>query len=169
MTAPQSTTIPTSVEYRAVPGYSGYSVTTNGRMRGPRGELTPMPAHRGHLYILTRRPGVPKKLYVHKAILLAFVGPCPDGMQARHLNDIANDNRLENLLWGTPLENSADKIRNGRQRRGEQMPQAKLTPGDVADVRKRWPGETLRALASEYGVSHTAIRRAVHGIKWGHI
>ena len=50
--------------------------------------------------------------YVHRLVLETFVGPRPDGMEARHLNGDCQDNRVENLIWGTPLENGADKIRH---------------------------------------------------------
>jgi hypothetical protein len=50
---------------------------------------------------------------VHRLILETFEGPCPDGMQTRHLNDVHDDNRFSNLYWGTPLENVTDRIING--------------------------------------------------------
>lgn len=51
---------------------------------------------------------------VHTLVLEAFVGPCPPGMMARHLNDNPTDNQLENLCWGTRRENSYDAVKNGR-------------------------------------------------------
>ena len=48
-------------------------------------------------------------------LLLTFVGPKPyPRAEARHLNDISLDDRLENLAWGTHAENMADAVRNGR-------------------------------------------------------
>lgn len=32
----------------------------------------------------------------------------------RHLNDIPDDNRLENLAWGNKSENAYDAVKNGR-------------------------------------------------------
>ncbi len=49
--------------------------------------------------------------YVHRLVLETFIGPCPDGMWARHLNSIKSDNRLENLEWNTPAINIQDKWR----------------------------------------------------------
>jgi len=51
---------------------------------------------------------------VHCLILEAFVGLCPPGMEARHLDDDPTNNRLDNLAWGSRRENSADAIRNDR-------------------------------------------------------
>lgn len=60
---------------------------------------------------------------VHRLVLLAFVGPCPTGMEVCHGNGIGTDNRLENLRYGTHIENSFDKEHiHGtvtRSRRGE--------------------------------------------------
>jgi len=52
---------------------------------------------------------------IHVLVLLAFVGPRPEGQQARHLNGNATDNRRVNLAWGTPKQNTADSIRHGTQ------------------------------------------------------
>ena len=51
--------------------------------------------------------------YVHRLVLLAFVGPCPEGMECRHKNRKRDDNRLDNLEWGTPDDQVEDKIRHG--------------------------------------------------------
>ncbi len=44
-------------------------------------------------------------ILVHHAVLLAWVGPCPEGYQCDHLNGNNVDNRLCNLQWVTPSEN----------------------------------------------------------------
>jgi hypothetical protein len=57
--------------------------------------------------------GANKIMHVHRMVLEAFVGPCPEGMQALHDNDVKSDNRLSNLAWGTPSQNGYDRYRNG--------------------------------------------------------
>jgi HNH endonuclease/NUMOD4 motif len=59
----------------------------------------------------SRADSVPHR--VHRLVLGAFVGPCPEGMECRHLNGDRADNRLENLAWGTPHENGMDRLRHG--------------------------------------------------------
>lgn len=61
-------------------------------------------------------PGRSWKTYkVHILVLEAFTGNRPDGLIARHLNDVKTDNRAENLVWGTYRQNLEDAVRNGRR------------------------------------------------------
>lgn len=53
--------------------------------------------------------------YIHRLVLEAFVGPCPDGMEGCHKNCNTADNRLSNLRWDTKSGNAADTIRLGRK------------------------------------------------------
>lgn len=155
----------------AIPGYDGYSASAKGFILGPRGRVMhPMPMPSGHLYILTRRPGVPRKLFVHRAVLMAFVGPAPSSEhEGRHLNGDPTCNGLWNLAWGTAQQNADDKQRHGTQVRGERAATAKLTEADVREIRRLHGTMTLRTLGARFGVSHTAIRRAATGAKWAHL
>lgn len=158
------------IDLRPIPGYSGYSVSRDGVICGPRGVMAPMVAHRGHRYVLVKRPGVPRKLYVHRAVLLAWVGPpSAEAQLAIHGNDVPDDNRVENLRWGSRLDNAAGRQSNRGYARGEKVATAVLTEEQVVELRRRHPAESLRSLAAEFGVSHTAVRRAVNGMKWSHV
>lgn len=53
-----------------------------------------------------------RMVQVHRLVLEAFIGKCPDGMEACHNNDVADDNRLVNLRWDTRTANEHDKLRN---------------------------------------------------------
>jgi hypothetical protein len=59
--------------------------------------------------------GTSKWFALAALILRAFVGPPPDGCRlSRHLDDDRSNNKLENLAWGTDLDNIYDALRNGR-------------------------------------------------------
>lgn len=116
-------------EWRAIPGYEGYyEVSTKGRVRSltrtvlcRNGQsrnlvgrmLTPSPDSKGYMCVTLRNN---KTCKVHVLMLATFVGPRPPGMYGRHLNDIKADNKIENLAYGTPLENNRDTIANGGHR-----------------------------------------------------
>lgn len=99
--------------------------------------------------------------YVHLLVLNAFIGPPKEGQIARHFktNDL-RDNRLSNLMWGTPSENVADMLVHGTHTLGERNGQAKLTQKQANEIRERRKnGEKGGALAEEFNVSQTTICR----------
>jgi hypothetical protein len=52
---------------------------------------------------------------VHKVIALCYLGENPDGYEVDHINNIRNDNRLENLQYLTPIENSRKRLNYTRE------------------------------------------------------
>lgn len=75
------------------------------------------------------------------------------------------------LSCGTKAANSADMVRKGRSRIGENNPLAKLTEAAVQDIRSRYRGGsvTQAALAAEYGVCRELIRDVVRRKTWRHV
>jgi hypothetical protein len=116
------------------------------------------------------KQGVLTGTRIHRLVLEAFVGPCPEGMECRHHpdRDPAN-NRLENLRWGTRTENVADMKRDGTQfvARGELCGKAKLTAERVLEMRaRRRGGALLSALAQDFGVTPQAAGWICSGKRW---
>lgn len=125
---------PTSEQWKPVPGYAGrYEVSDRGRVRRndwvavtrrgerklPARELKTPKTSTGHLSVVLAAPGGGEDRWlVHRLVLTAFVGPCPNGMECRHLNDNPVDNRLSNLCWGTRTDNMLDRTRNGIDNNG---------------------------------------------------
>lgn len=112
----------------AVPGYEGiYEVSDQGHVRSldhvivtKRGVARRIPG--GELKLstglywrvtLSDAPRPARTMPIHHLVLEAFVGPRPDGMVARHLDDNRDNNRLSNLTYGSLSDNSRDAVRNG--------------------------------------------------------
>lgn len=56
-----------------------------------------------------------KTFYVHRLVLETFIGPPPPGKPyALHYDGDPENNHLSNLRWGSPSENTHDKVRHGR-------------------------------------------------------
>lgn len=99
-----------------VPGYEGlYDVSNLGRVLGwhRRKLLAPDAVKGGYLRVGLCRNGVSKGYLVHVLVATAFIGPCPRGQKARHLNGKASNNRAENIAWGTHSENMQDRLAHG--------------------------------------------------------
>jgi hypothetical protein len=174
-----------NTELRPVPGYPTYFADREGgiwsnRRRGPRGDGPPRIGTLFRLKEQKRRycsvqlydeQGKPTYLSVHRLILLAFVGPPPDDCtQTRHLNRNTHDNRLENLAWGRPLENSADQASHGTQVRGERVGSARLTAEKVREIRRLLAeGWEQRPVARQFGISQAVVSCIHRRITWSHV
>jgi hypothetical protein len=107
------------------------------------------------------------RAYVHRIVLEEFVRPCPEGMEARHLDGKRINNGIGNLAWGTPVENAADKRAHGTAPVGSKNPMAKLTEADIPIIRAMSAaGVWRRVVAEKFGVTAMTIRRIVDGKTW---
>lgn len=82
----------------------------------------------GHLRVTLAKCGQNRRVFVHVLMLEAFTGPRPEGYVACHWNDIPDDNRIENLRWGTHEDNGDDMVRNGTARNTKKTHCAKGHP-----------------------------------------
>lgn len=104
----------TVTEWRPVPDRPGYEASDDGQVRGPTGKvLSTLVRVNGYLRVTVSRPQGKRADDVHRMVLVAFIGPRPPGMEARHLNGDNRDNRACNLAWGTHSENMYDQVRHG--------------------------------------------------------
>lgn len=171
---------PTSEEWRDIPSFTGYQVSDLGRVRSFRdksgwgiGEswhlIKAYPSRKGYLWVDLRNGSNNRfRRYVHRLVLETFVGPCPDGMEARHtLNNNRADNRLANLVWGTRLENSSDCLKHGTRVMGHDCHASKLTTDDITNLFKlRNDGMTLMALAKHFGVRYETVWKICNRKMW---
>jgi hypothetical protein len=174
------------MEIREIPGLPDYGVDRDGglwtrRPRGPLGgrvqgslawkrkNLRPNP--NGYIAAKAWYNGEGRRFFVHRAVLEAFIGRCPPGMEARHLNGDRADNHLVNLAWGTGLDNAADREGHGNQPHGAESPNARLTEDQVLSIRRRYMagGSSMLGMAREYGVGFTTVWNVVHQRTWIHL
>lgn len=140
------------------------------RFRGRVLKPTPNPVS-GYLMVSFTGPGRPRiYFYVHDLVLLAFVGPKPAGLEVCHDDGVRTNNRLSNLRYDTRKANAQDRRKHGKPyARGEQTGSAKLTNADVRDILALAGNESQRALARQFGVSHSAIGSILRGETWAHV
>lgn len=123
----------------------------------------------GHLSVSLSLGGKVYSRRIHQLVLEAFVGPCPPGLECRHLDDCPTNNRLSNLKWGTHQENMRDKIRLGTILRGESNGASRLSEKIVAEIRKkRKQGLSQKEIGHEFGVGQSTVSRILTGVRWRH-
>jgi len=101
-----------SAEWRPVPEWPGYEVSSDGRVRSwrstgfgvKRGRAAPLvlKAWRqasGYRYVHLCSGGLRRSCAVGSLVLAAFAGPRPAGHEARRRNRVKTDDQLWNLAW----------------------------------------------------------------------
>jgi hypothetical protein len=160
-------------EWRAVPGYEGlYEVSSFGNVRSlTRGWRNPRLVGRkhptGYIYLSLTKNGVVRPARAHRLVLLAFIGPCPEGMEACHNDGVRDNNHFSNLRWDTKKANSRDRFKHGTDMEGARNGRAKLRDEDVRKIRSI--RMTDKEWAAILGVSHQTIRNARKGTNWDHV
>ena len=109
----------------------------------------------------------------HRFAYQLFVGPLEPGQLVCHHCDNPGCVNSEHLFAGTMKDNIQDAKAKGRvpvltSCWGEDNPKHKLTLDNVSEIRCRYSEEntTLRKLAAEFGVDHSAIWKVVHHRRW---
>ena len=107
---------------------------------------------------------------VHRLILEAFHGPCPDGMESCHNNGIRSDNRVINLRWDTRKNNHADKHRHGTRQVGERHGKAKLTDDNALEIRQLASADCkVKQLKERFNVCSRTIQSVISRETYAHI
>jgi hypothetical protein len=174
----------TDAEWRAIPGSEGYEASSDGRVRsiphaGLDGRavtgrvLKPWSAAKCYQYVSL---GSSKKIGVHRAVALAFLGEPPSlKHEAAHLDGNPSNNCADNIRWKTRVENEADKYAHGTWRRmglpGERHHRAKLTDSAVLQIRAMFTGVRgeKKKIASKFGVDPATVGRVIRGAGWSHV
>jgi len=74
------------------------------------------------------------------------------------------------LYLGTNQDNVDDKVRKGRQLKGEKVGTSKLTEKQVLKISELYGKQyTLNQLATLFSVTNTTIWRIIHNYSWKHI
>jgi hypothetical protein len=175
---------PEQETWRQIPGVSGYSASSFGRVRrdapniGGFGAvrssgniLTPRALPRGHLQVTVCIGNRPKTHLVHRLVAAAFL-PAPDEERncVCHRDDDPSNNRPNNLFWGTRRENSQDMVSKRRQAVGERVKSSKLTAEKVLEIRRAYAsGQKQYDLAESFGVSQSNVSMIVLRATWRHL
>lgn len=174
--------------WKMIPGFDGYEASSEGRIRSVdrvvtcangvtkrlKGRvLSPCFHSEKHPYPyvqLGRNGGTNRMFAVHRLVAWAFLGPQPEGVQVRHKDGDAMNAKSNNLAYGSPKENQADRLQHGTAGFGAQHSQSRLTDDQVVDIRARLKAGALQeGLAEEFGVSQSHISGIKTGRAWKHL
>lgn len=170
-------------EWKDIKGYEGlYQASKHGRVKSldrvdSRGHkrkekiITLCVDKDGYMNVNLSKNGKMKSFRVHRLVLSAFVGVCPERMQGCHNDGNPANNRLENLRWGTHKENISDKKLHGTEQYGEKHGRTKLknqqVQYEILPLLKM--GLPHRKIADMFGVTVQIIGDIATGKRWSSI
>lgn len=114
-----------SETWKPIPGHEGiYEVSDIGRVRSLDRVVARNRRVKGRVLVLNLKSngysqvelfsgGQGKWLMSHRLVLLAFAGPCPEGMEACHNDGDQTNNAPSNLRWDTRSANQMDCVAHG--------------------------------------------------------
>ena len=177
--------------FRYLTGFPNYAFSSRGRvLRTTRSEKGHLPRalggtvnNKGYKTITLWVGKRWVRRLVHRLVCEAFNGPPPaPGLDCAHFDGNPLNNTPDNLRWATRSENMEDARRHGtmalgathgsttkpeRTPRGERHGHAKLTEGEVLEIRNS--KAKGRSLAAAYGVSPALVCIIRRGKVWKHL
>lgn len=157
-------------EWRTIPEFPSYQVSSLGRVLGERGMATPRLTGEGYYRLHLRyKPGRngEKSRYIHRLVLAAFVGA--SNQETNHKDARKTNNRLTNLEYCTKEENLAHARNMGllTKSRGTKARAAKLTESDVRHIRQlASDGVNQVQIGKLFRVTGEAVNKIIRGVNW---
>lgn len=148
------------INYFPIPEYEGYYISKTGDVFSTKRNqfMKQDTNHKGYKRVYLRKDGKDWTLFVHRLVLLTFVGK--SDKQVRHLNSNPADNRLENLCYGTGKENIKDKYESNRKFH-------KITKEIAIAIAK--DKRPYKQIAKDYGLSYGSVSDIKCGCVWGEV
>lgn len=168
--------------WKNLPEYEGlYQVSNKGRVKSLHTMKGMCPIKSGHIKKPTKskfgylRTGLHKDhkvkvIHIHRLIMMAFVGPVPEGKNVNHIDGNKENNHLENLEYVTKSENILHAYNTGLKRgmKGENNHRSKLTYDEVLLIRTLYGmyDLTRAEIARQMEVSYATVSFIVNNKTW---
>jgi hypothetical protein len=170
-------------EWRSAKGYEGwYDVSSDGLVRRspdapPRkatypGRILNPDCATGYNRVYLQVNGKVCRELVHRLVAMAFLPTVASGRHVNHMDGNKLNNRVDNLEWATPRENTRHAWRTGlcTPVQGERSGNSKLCDNDVYIIRcAARHGIPLSMIASRYGVTYQLIYQIATFKIWRHL
>jgi len=144
----------------SIKDFSDYMISPLGYVyscKGGRRELLQFGTIKtGHRFVYLFKDGKGHKRYIHRLVLETFMGACPKGMEAMHLDGNPSNNKVDNLQWGTRSQNLRMSNLVGKY--------SKVSAYDISMIRYYYKTKTLNQyeLAKMFKISQPAVNDIVN-------
>jgi hypothetical protein len=145
-----------------------YFISEEGRIYKNSKEISRSKMTRGYLSCSLYKDGKQKTHYVHRLVAELYIPNPNNKPYVNHINGDKEDNRVKNLEWCTPEENSQHSVSVLRKEMGEKHSRARVPDRIVSYVKKCKTHNVVpnfEKIASTYGVKPEHIKRIYQGHK----
>ena len=149
-----------NINYFPIPEYEGYYISKSGEVYSTKRNqfMKQSATKKGYMRVYLQKGGRDWALFVHRLVLLTFVGK--SNQQVRHLNSNPADNRLENLSYGTGKENMQDKYNSNHKFH-------KITKEIAIAIAKDI--RPYKQIAEDYNISYGSVSDIKCGQVWAQV
>lgn len=172
--------------WKDIPSYAGlYQASDQGNVRklfkpvkkwdgstvnGGYRIISPWIDRTGRQQVSLNKDGKKKNYQVHRAVMEAFVGLRPEGMECCHNDGNPLNNVLSNLRWDTHINNELDKLSHNTMQLGEDHYNSKLTKDNVINIRSMVrDGVPYKEIYKLFNTAPRTIRDVINGKTWKHV
>lgn len=129
-----------------IPGHPMYSIDTDGNIwsdhvgRYIRQTVRTYnrSGYRRVGFLVSSNPKRYKFWYVHQLVMLAFVGPCPEGLEIDHIDLDTGNNSVGNLRYVTHQENVKSRRHSNQHQRRRRRPRNEVSIVPQHSTRVVW-------------------------------
>jgi len=168
-------------EWRDVPEFEGYQVSSLGKIRGidrlcgnrpgvTKGKiLKPFRNKRGYLEVNLYNNSKSTAKIIHRLVAKAFISNDFNKPQVNHIDGNKLNNEVSNLEWMSNSENQLHAYSLGLQpsRAGENNVKAKITDKSVTELKVLYnSGKTIIDISNIMNINVSIIRNIIYGRTW---
>jgi hypothetical protein len=153
--------------WKDIKGYEGiYQISTLGKIKSllRNNLILKHSLMHGYPSVFLFKNGVSKGYRVHRLLAIAFIENKKNYPIVRHLNDIRNDFRIENLSWGTQSDNGKDCFKNGyiiseKQKKSIIKANSKL----VLDIKYNIYYNSIKEVSEKFDIKYSTLSNKLNG------
>ncbi len=169
-------------EWQIIADYPDYSISNMGNLKSRRPWskqkdktivkerlLNPHLTHYGYRAVRLCKDGKQVDRLIHRLVIAAFIGDCPEGKEVNHIDGVKTNNRIDNLEYVTDSEQRQHAYDMGLQKKGGDKWNAILNAEKVVEIRNLIGKMKGREIAKIYGVTPGTISDIKKGRRWAYI
>lgn len=173
--------------WKSIEGFNRYEVSNLGRVRSLNvtytnstgvqrsiiGRILKYGYYKdGYSKVILSQKSILKTLKVHRLVAKAFIPNLENKPYVNHINGIKTDNRVQNLEWVTPKENSQHFFSSDLyvcNNNGEKNGMSKMKKEDIIKIREMRKTMSIKYVAYFFNISHSQVSSIANKKSWCHV